>query len=177
MPSRDVPSLSLFQTKNPSNSHFCCSPKTSNDAVMSWRYTNYNIDLWPSPTSANRQAHRHTESHTYATKNITSSRLLLTQEAIIAQVLCLCCVNVVLYHWCTDLFMCNTVHIIRRYNVNSHWKVQGRNFTPEKRSLIWQSDSSILFFHIELPLLKSSRSQFYTWIGIGVTELFICDTK
>ena len=34
------------------------------------------------------------------------------------------------YQWCTDLFMCNTVHI-RRYNVKSHWKVQGRNSTPE----------------------------------------------
>ncbi len=35
-------------------------------------------------------------------------------------------------HWCTDLFMCDTVHT-RGYNVKSHWKVQGRNFTPEKR--------------------------------------------
>ncbi len=34
------------------------------------------------------------------------------------------------HHWWRDLFMCDTVHI-RRYNVKSHWKVQGRNSTPE----------------------------------------------
>ncbi len=34
------------------------------------------------------------------------------------------------YHWCAGLFMCNTVHI-NRYNVKSHWKVQGRNSSPE----------------------------------------------
>ncbi len=31
-------------------------------------------------------------------------------------------------HWCTDLFMYNTLYI-RRYNVKSHWNVQGRNST------------------------------------------------
>ncbi len=35
-----------------------------------------------------------------------------------------------LSQWWRDVFMCNTVHI-RRYNVKSHWKVQGRNSTPE----------------------------------------------
>ncbi len=34
------------------------------------------------------------------------------------------------YHWCTILFRCGTVHI-RRYNVKSHGKVQGRNSAPE----------------------------------------------
>ncbi len=34
------------------------------------------------------------------------------------------------YHWWRDLFMCDTVHI-RRCNVKSHWKAQGRNSTPE----------------------------------------------
>ncbi len=35
-----------------------------------------------------------------------------------------------LKHRCTDLFMCNTVHI-GRHNVKSHWKVQGRKSTLE----------------------------------------------
>ncbi len=33
-------------------------------------------------------------------------------------------------HWWRILFMCDTIHI-RSYNVKSHWKVQGRNSTPE----------------------------------------------
>ncbi len=41
-------------------------------------------------------------------------------------------VNFLTNHGCTDLFICNTVHI-RSYNVKSHWNVQGRNFTPEER--------------------------------------------
>ena len=32
--------------------------------------------------------------------------------------------------WWRDPFICDTVHI-RSYNVKSHWKVQGRNSTPE----------------------------------------------
>ncbi len=36
----------------------------------------------------------------------------------------------IIIHWWRDLFMCNTVHI-RSYIIKSHWKVQGRNFTPE----------------------------------------------
>ncbi len=44
---------------------------------------------------------------------------------------CLIPTGVFLSHWCTDLFMYSTVHI-RIYNVKSHWKVQGHNFTPAK---------------------------------------------
>ena len=35
--------------------------------------------------------------------------------------------------WRRSLFRCSTDHI-RSYNVKSHWKVQGRNFTHEKAS-------------------------------------------
>ncbi len=51
-------------------------------------------------------------------------------------------------HWCTGLFMCNTVHI-RRYNVQSHWKVQGRNCTPGKslESLIFSQCNDVYHRH------------------------------
>ncbi len=60
-------------------------------------------------------------------------------------------------HWCTDLFMCDTVHI-RRYNAKSHWKVQGHNSTPEKRleSLMFVYDCrSSIFFSV--PLLHVAK--------------------
>ena len=41
-------------------------------------------------------------------------------------------VAIFIKHWWRDLFMCEHAHI-RSYNVKSHWKVQGRNFTHEKR--------------------------------------------
>ena len=45
-----------------------------------------------------------------------------------------CCCKVLqnTNQWCTDLFMCDSVHI-RRYNGKFHWKVQGCNSTPEER--------------------------------------------
>ncbi len=43
---------------------------------------------------------------------------------------CFIAIYVFVAHWWRDLFMCDTVHI-RSYNVKSHWKVEGRNSTPE----------------------------------------------
>ncbi len=50
------------------------------------------------------------------------------------------------------LFMCHTIHI-RRYNVKSHWKVQGCNSTPEWgwESLIWRGNT-ITYLHIRSSL-------------------------
>ncbi len=55
-----------------------------------------------------------------------------------------------LFHWCTHLFMCDTVHI-RTYNVKSHWKVQGPNSTPEKISIF--SDPPFACIKIFWPTL------------------------